>query len=426
MTTSNPVSEPGLSTGRRLKVAYVMSRFPKLTETFILLEMVALEALDIQIELYPLLREKSDVMHPEARLFVEKAYYAPFLSWPILLANLHFLRRRPWAYLGALSALLRGAWGSLRYFTGALGFFPKSVLFARQIAAAGVTHVHAHFASHPAAAAFVIHRLTGIPYSFTAHGSDIHRDVTMLAEKVAEADFVVPISEFNRQAILDACGGKYADKLVIIHCGVDTDFFRPEAPAGARPEADTPAILCVGTLYEVKGQKHLLAACRLLREQGIHAACHFVGNGPDRQALEQQARDSGLAGFVHFHGQQTREKVAEWLRRADVVVAPSVPSADSRREGIPVALMEAMASGVPVVASRLSGIPELVEDGVTGLLVAPGDALAIAAALARLLADPTLRQRLGAGGRAKIMRDFNLYRNATMLASRFCYQEGAT
>jgi colanic acid/amylovoran biosynthesis glycosyltransferase len=420
VTFSEEAFVPVVSDGGRLKVAYLMSRFPKLTETFILLEMVALEEMGVQIELYPLLREKTEVMHPEARPFVEKAHYIPFLSWLIVRANLHFLRRRPRAYLGALSALLQGAWGSFRFFSGALAIFAKSVFMARQMAADGVTHVHAHFASHPAAAALVIHRLTGIPYSFTAHGSDIHRDVTMLAEKVAEASFVVPISEFNRQVILDACQGQYGDKLIIIHCGVDTNFFRP---AASRPASGAPAIFCVGTLHEVKGQRHLLVACRLLREQGLRFCCHFVGDGPDRPALEQYARENGLTDVVQFHGQQTREKVAEWLGAADVVVAPSVPSKDGRREGIPVALMEAMACGAPVVASRLSGIPELVEDGVTGVLVPPADEPAIAAAIAGLLQDPARRQRLGAAARDKIVREFNLYRNAATLAAHFQREE---
>jgi len=407
------------------RVAYIMSRFPKLTETFILLEMLALVEQGVAVEVYPLQRHKTELMHPEARQFVERAHFIPFISWPVIRANLSYLRRKPQAYLSTLLDLLKGNFGSRRYFTGALALFPKSVFFAGHMEAAGISHVHAHFASHPAAAAYVIHRLTGIPFSFTAHGSDIHRDRTMLAEKVAEADFVVPISDFNRTVILDACNGQFADKMVVIHCGVDTRHFQPQDEGSNGQAPDNGArvrpltLCCIGTLHEVKGQRFLIEACRLLKEREVDFRCHFIGDGPDKEALEKQSSEAGLANAVHFHGQQTRAEVARILRQADVVVAPSVPSSDGRREGIPVALMEAMATGLPVVASRLSGIPELVEDGVSGLLTAPGDAPALADTLERLWMEPVLRQRLGRAARERILQEFDLHHNAELLARRF-------
>lgn len=409
-----------------LRVAYMMSRFPKLTETFILYEMIAMLEQGVTVELFPLLRERTSVMHPEAERFMEQAHFVPFISGPILSANLDFLRRKPGTYLATLRDLLKGNFGSFRYFTGALGIFPKSVYFASQMERLAIDHVHAHFASHPAAAAYVIHRLTGIPYSFTAHGSDIHRDRTMLAEKVAEASFVVPISEFNKEVIVDACDGRYAEKMTIIHCGVDTEHFRPQndGPAAARRAAQNGSsaqpltICCVGTLHEVKGQHFLIEACRLLKDRSVAFRCHFIGDGPDRAELEAQSERAGISDWVTFHGQQTRGEVAAILSGADVVAAPSVPSSDGRREGIPVALMEAMSTGLPVVASRLSGIPELVEDGVSGLLTPPGDAVALADALEKLWRDPLLRERLGTAARQKILNEFNLHRNARRLAER--------
>lgn len=414
---------------QRVTVAYIMSRFPKLTETFILFEMLAVMEQGIAVEVYPLMRHKTDVMHPEAAAFVQQAHFVPFLSAAILRANLRYLWRKPRAYLAALRDLLKGTLGSKRYFAGALAFFPKSVYFAQHMEAAGVTHVHAHFASHPAAAAFVIRRLTGIPFSFTAHGSDIHRDRTMLAEKVAEASFVVPISDFNKRVIVDACDGRFGEKMTVIHCGVDTRRFSPHGVEGNGSQpAPVPAkrplhLCCVGTLHEVKGQHVLIEACRNLREKGVDWRCHFVGDGPDREALEQQSLEAGVSEWITFHGRQMRDEVSKLLREADVVVAPSVPSSDGRREGIPVALMEAMATGVPVVASRLSGIPELVEDGVSGLLTPPGDAPALAGALEQLWLDPGLRLRLGKAARDVIVEEFNLHTNAARLAARFTAKE---
>jgi len=175
-------------------------------------------------------------------------------------------------------------------------------------------------------------------------------------------------------------------------------------------------ILCVGTLHEVKGQSFLIEACRLLQESGINFVCHFVGEGPDKTALTEFVNQAGLSAKVYFHGRQKQERVAQLLQDADVLVAPSVPTRDGRREGIPVVLMEAMSSGVPVVASNISGIPELVVDGRTGLLAPPGEAVALADALKRYYHDPALRKRLGLSGREKVIGEFDLYRNAATLA----------
>jgi glycosyltransferase involved in cell wall biosynthesis len=400
----------------RLKVAYVMSRFPKLSETFVLGEILAVEEQGVEVELFPLLRERAEVIHPEAAALCRRARFQPFLSLPILRSQLHYLHRAPRRYFGALWALLRGTWGSANYFIGALGIFPKVVHDARLMEADGIAHVHCHFSNHPAAAGFVINRLTGIPYSFTAHGFDLHVDRHMLCEKVGGAAFVVAVSDYNRRLILEECGERAGARVAVVHCGVDTDFFRP----GKAADPERPfSILCVGTLHEVKGQGYLVEACRLLAESGANVACTLVGDGPDRAALVEQIAASGLEGRVTITGRRTRAEVAELLGRAHVLVSPSVPTAEGKREGIPVVLMEAMASGVPVVASGISGIPELVEDGKTGLLVPPRDPLALAEALRLLHDDPALCERLARAGRETVEREFDVRTNAGELVRRF-------
>lgn len=406
--------------GPRARVAYMMSRFPKITETFVLYEIVAVQAQGVPVEVYPLQRERTTAMHPEAAPLVERAHFLPMFTPRFLRAHAYYLRRRPRAYLGALWDSLRATWGSARYFGGILAFFPKTVEFARMMERDGITHIHAHFASHPAAAAFIIHRLTGIPYSFTAHGSDLHRDQHMLREKIAESAFTATISEYNVRVIAQTCGEDTAKQVTVLRCGVDTSVFAPRPRAGANGGHDQPLmILNIGTLHEVKGQTYLIEACRLLKERGLSFTCHFVGDGPDQAALEAQAAAAQLGERVVFHGRRERQAVVDLLQQAAILVAPSVPSSDNRREGIPVVLMEAMASGVTVVASDLSGIPELVIDGESGLLTPPGDAQAIADALERLARDPALRQRLADGGREKVLREFDLTTNAAALSARF-------
>jgi len=398
-------------------VGYVMSRFPKLSETFILTEILALERRGVRVEVFPLLRERAAVMHPEAEPIVERAHYVPFLSGAVLASQLYWLRRSPRAYAGALRDVALGTWGSANFFVGAIGIFAKVAHAARLMQREDVVHVHCHFANHPAVAGLIVHRLTGLPYSFTAHGSDLHVERRMLDAKVAEAAFVATISEDNRRLIVAECEGRFADKVHVVRAGIDTSFFAPRR--NGTPLDGALRVLCVGTLHEVKGQAHLVEACRLLAAEGVDVRCGLVGEGEDRPKLKDAVARAGLQGSVEFLGARTRPQVAAELARADVLVTPSVPTKQGKREGIPVVLMEAMSSGLAVVASDLSGIPELVRDGESGLLVAPGDARALAGALRALAEDPALRRRLGAAARGRVLREFDVDRSAGQLARRF-------
>lgn len=403
-----------------LRVAYVMSRFPKLTETFVLFEMLAVERSGVEIELFPLLRERTTTMHAEAAPLVERARFLPFLSWSILKSQLWFLRYRPRRYLGTIAAIVRGTWSSPNFLVGGLGILPKVAHAARLMRATGVDHVHCHFANHPAMAGYIIHRLVGLPFSFTAHGSDLHVDRHMLCEKVSAARFVVAISEDNRRVIEAACPAA-AGRVQVIHCGVDTSVFRPAAPEGGDGDGATGTagqpleILAIGTLHEVKGQSVLVDAVRALHARGVAVRARLVGEGADRTMLEDRIAAAGLDGRVQLLGTRTRKEIVELLGSTDVLVAPSVPTKAGKREGIPVVLMEAMASGVPVVASRLSGIPEIVHDGDNGRLFPAGDPAALADVLAELAQEPAVRQRLGRAARATVLREFDVDANAARL-----------
>ena len=335
------------------------------------------------------------------------------------MSNLRGMFNKPGKYFGTLFNSLRATWGSRRFFIGVLAFFPKSVYLAELMTQHGINHIHAHFASFPAASAYMINQMSGIPYSFTAHGSDLHRDQHMLCEKVAAAKFVVAISQYNRQVIVDHCGESVADRLLIVHCGVDTSVFAPGDTAQNEDETERLKIVCTGTLHEVKGQKYLLQACAQLKQRGVDFQLEFVGDGPDEEMLCEMVTELGLADNVIFHGRVQRTEVIRILQGADIVALPSVPTQDGRREGIPVALMEAMSFGAPVVASELSGIPELVEKDVSGLLVPPKDVDGIARELERLANDPELRAKLGTAGRQRILDQFDLEKNAIQLTELF-------
>lgn len=393
----------------RPRIAYMMSRFPKITETFILYEMLAAENAAANVEVFPLRREPTQTMHPEAVAYVKRAHFLPLMSCEILRDNLMLLARRPGLWLRTLFTVVRANLGSRRFLNGAVAAFPLCATFARRMQESQIDHIHAHFASHPAAAAWIIHQFSGIPYSFVAHGSDLHRDRHMLREKVRDAAFVVAISEYNRQIILDDTGHLCAAKVRVIHCGVNPVEFRSEN----RPEPSASAakclhVICIGTLHEVKGQRYLIEATQRAIAKGFQIVLHLVGDGPDEQKLREQVTAAGLTNCVVFEGRRNRHEIIRLLQTADILVAPSVPTADGRREGIPVVLMEAMASEVPVIASRLSGIPELVEHNVNGLLTEPRDAAGIADAIELLGRDSALRSRLGAAGRNTVQNHFNM------------------
>ncbi len=408
------------------RVAYVMSRFPKLTETFVLYEMLALEAEGADVEIFPLLRHRSRTRHPEADHLVSKARFRPFISPSILRANWFFLRRHTRAYLALWRDVVFGTWGSANFLLGGIGILPKVVLFAREMERLEVDHVHAHFANHPALAAWAIHRLTAIPYSFTAHGSDLHVERRMLRSKVQSAQFVATVSEYNRNLIVEECGEDVREKVAVIHCGVDVEAFVPSAVRDEKEGANLPLrLVCVASLEEVKGHRFLIQACRLLIERGVDLQCELVGAGPHRKRLARAITEAGLEGKVLLMGSLPRPEVLRALDRAHVAVLASHPTASGKREGIPVALMEAMAMRLPVVASALSGIPELVEHEESGLLVPPGDPSALADALARLAGNPDMRERMGKAGRDRVLREFNLRSTAGEILKHIERQGGS-
>jgi len=387
------------------RIAYIVSAFPALPETFVLYDMIQMEKLGIAVELYPLRRLHSKVKHPEADGWTQRAHYRPFFSWSVLVAQLRFMRRDLAGYFKLWAEVLKATWGSADFFFGAIAIFPKVVLFALEMMEQRVAHIHAHFANHPATAAFIIHRLTGIPFSFSARGTDVQVDHHMLKEKIEAAEFVIAVSSDNKEIMVDESGSGSRDKIRVIHGGVDIDRLTP------RCKSSTFApfrILCVARFEEVKGHTYLVEACKLLRQRGTAFECHLIGDGPLVSRIEKQIRRAGLQDTIRLVGGRPHPEVIEELRQADVVVLATAPTTNGKHEGIPNALKEAMACGLPVVASFVGGIPELVEDGRTGILVPPRDAAALANALQRLNDDRVLCCRLGCAAREKVAREFNL------------------
>jgi glycosyltransferase involved in cell wall biosynthesis len=392
-----------------------MSWFPAITETFILDEIRELRARGAEIEALPLFGSRGGDVHAAWRELEAITHRHRAVSWELGAAQLHWLRRRPRALLRAWAEALAQNAGSRKLLVRTPLVLLKGALLARRIEAMGIRHVHAHWATHPALAAWLVHRLTGIGYSFTAHAHDLYVDRAMLREKVAGARFVVTISEFNRRLLEDACGAAAADKLHVVRCGVDPDAFAP-AP---RRDPEVPTFACVASLREYKGHAVLLDAIHLLRARRRDLRVILAGDGELRRAIAARVEREGLADVVELLGAVPHQEIAAILASATALVLPSVTARDGQTEGIPVALMEAMAAGVPVVSSRLSGIPELVRDGESGLLVPERDPVALAEAMERLASDGALRERLADAGRRAVQERFDRRRNLAALEALF-------
>jgi len=322
-----------------------------------------------------------------------------------------------WAALGAAREELPGLSGTMdELLDVAVVDAVQAVEVAVQLRRRGITHVHAHFGSVATTVARLAARLADVPYTFTAHAKDIfHEDVDAadLATKLSDASAVVTVSDFNL-AHLHETFGEAAGSVVRLYNGLDLERF-PYADPAVRP----PVIAAVGRLVEKKGFDDLLEAVALVVAGGREVRLELVGTGPCEADLREQVERLGLAGVVTMHGALPQRRVRQVVQSAAVFAAPCVVAADGNRDGLPTVLLEAMALGTPSVATPVTGIPEVIRDGETGLLVPERDPAALAAALTALLDDTGLRVRLARQARDLVERDFDVHRQAAALRDLF-------
>lgn len=391
------------------KLAYLTGEYPRASDTFIQREVAALRTLGHEVLTCSIRTTGPEhLVGPEqreehARTF--KVIAAARNPLRLLRAHLRWMRQ-PGRYAGALKLAWKTAPKGLRGRLYNLLYFAEAAVLADRLADEKVTHLHNHIAKASCTVAMLASELSGIPYSFTIHGPDIFFEPRhwRIDEKAARARFVACISEFCRSQLMCFADAAHWDRFHIVHCGIDPDRYAPPAEAGKR-------LLFVGRLAGVKGVPILLDAVKALKARHPELTLTLIGDGPDRAALEAQA--APLGETVAFLGYRSQSEVAEALRNSDLFVLPSFA------EGVPVVLMEAMASSLPVVTTRIAGVPELVTQWETGLLVPPGDAVALTEALDRLLSDPSQRHAMGAAGRATVETEFNIHREAAHLSQLF-------
>ena len=392
-----------------------MSRFPKIQETFILRELDEMTARGWSLEVFPLIHEKPARVHPGARPWIDSIEQIPFYSSKTLNAVLMQLVRQPGRLISTWFQALIGNWPNFKFMSRALILFPKAVYIAAQAEAQDIHHFHVHFATHPALAAWIIHRLNRTSYSITVHAHDIFVSQAMLHKKLRHAALVVAISDFNRDYLIQRYGAELGDRIEVIRSGIDPERY---ALSERMPESRPFSLFMTGSLEPYKGHQVLIECCQLLKTAGLDFNCSLAGEGHLRQKLETRIQEAGLANCVHLLGNLTEPEIAAQLQKADCYIQSSVITPQGKMEGIPVSLMEALACTLPVVASDISGISELVIDGKTGRLVPAGDPEALAAAVLQVHSDPERHSEMGRAGRAHVLENYNLIQNVGQLSRR--------
>jgi colanic acid/amylovoran biosynthesis glycosyltransferase len=302
------------------------------------------------------------------------------------------------------------------YLLKSLLLVPRAVDLANRLAAAQITHLHVHWATYPATVAYVVHLISGVSFSISAHAYDIYMVPRMLPAKLRAARFTVTCAKTNAAFLKQLAGVEASKKIIVNYHGVDVSRFVPVAEP--KPASDRVRIVSCGQLERYKGMHILIDACAELRQRGTPLECWIVGEGPKKPELQRQIDRLGLSSAVHLTGARPHAEVAELFRNADVfALASELGGKSGRRDVIANVIVEAMAAGLPVVASRIPGAEELIDDGVTGYLVRPNRADQLAAAIQRLADHPDQRQQLAHAARRRILQDFDNSKNVRLLAN---------
>ncbi len=414
---STPSSKGDLKEGVHMGIArnvvYMASEYPGISHTFIFREIRALRQQGFRVMTASIRRPANlEKMTPEETADADKTLYikASPLS-KVLASHRALLFAKPKAYFHMLGQTFRFSRMGPRNVFKALAYFAEAGVLIEWMQVHRMTHVHVHFANPAATVAMIAAVYGSVSYSLSVHGPDVfyNVDTMLLAEKVKRARAVRCISYYCRSQLMRLVPHSLWSRFHIVRCGIDPERFAPRP----NPKNEVAEILCLGRLVAAKGQHILLESCGVLSKRGVPFHLTFVGGGDDGESLESLSVQLGIMKSVLFTGAVGQDEVHQYYDRADLFVLPSFA------EGVPVVLMEAMAKEVVSVSTRITGIPELIEDGVDGILVAPSDVEGLADRLQQLIEDPDLRQKLGKKGRQKVLQTYDLERNCGQMANFF-------
>ena len=394
-------------------IGYLCSEYPAISHTFIYREIESLRETGMKVYTASI-HKPTNLTVMTSKEQQEAEHTLMVLSQrlsSILGAHLHCIQKSPAGYLrmaaGAIKLLTKGPKSPVK----ALAYFAEAGILLQWLHRLGITHIHEHFANPTAIVAILMKTYGGISFSLSVHGPDIfyYIDSAMLEEKIKEAAFVRCISYYCLSQIMRISDPSDWHKLHIVRCGVNPDLYTIRTD----PSNVIPNILCVGRLVPAKGQHILLEACSILKKEGVLFQLTLVGDGPDKIALEQFAISSNLSNSIVFTGALGQDSVRNYYDKADLFVLASFA------EGVPVVLMEAMAKEIPVISTRITGIPELIDHEHDGLLATPGDVEDLAKQIRIMLDNQELRHKFGQAGRKKVISLYNQQINNQNMVNLF-------
>lgn len=394
------------------KIGYLLKTYPRLSETFILNEILELERQGVSLEIFSLRQPPRDgKFHPDVEKVKAKVTYIPSLLpefswgklWSLLGANLRLLKRNPQYYVNAFKFYFS------RPERRRINEFLQAGSLAFQLKERGITHLHAHFANVPTSIAEIVESFGFIKYSFTAHAKDIYlSEKEVLDRKIKKAKFVLTCTKYNTEYLQELSTSD--TPIYLSYHGLNLDRFQPNLNIIGQDE-ESPLILSVGRLCEKKGFPYLFEACQILKQKGHNFRCQIVGYGPMKEELQQLIETLEIDDRVSLLGQMAQDEVVKLYAKADIFALPCKITEDGDRDGIPNVLIEAMAMEVPVVSTDISGISELIEHKINGILIPEKDAKALAEELEQLLTQPQLVRELKKACRSKVLQQFSLDKN---------------
>jgi colanic acid/amylovoran biosynthesis glycosyltransferase len=395
-----------------MKLAYLTSQYPATSHTFISREVAAVRALGTELDTFSVRPPAAaELQHPA--LAAEAASTFTLLSQPLMrFASSHVraFATKPGRYFRTLFLATRHRPPGLKAFALAFAHFAEAIVLADELKRRGLTRLHNHFANSGATVGYLATSFLRMPWSFTMHGiseTDYPAGL-MLGRKIEAAEFVACVSWFGRAQAMRLVSPDHWDKLHVVRCGLPLRTLPAATGSGGGTR-----FVCVGRLSPEKGHAGLLEAFSRLGCDRSDLQLVLVGDGPDLDRLKRRADALSIAGQVTFAGRCGEKDALAWIARSDILVLPSF------MEGLPIVLLEAMAIGTPVIATRVAGIPELVDDGRNGLLFTPSDWDALAECMRRLADDPALRTKLARQGRKAVESEFDIDRSAAAMRDLF-------
>lgn len=389
-----------------MKIAYIVSLFPCLSETFILREIEELSNLGYDITIFSLKSaRKKKLRHEAARKYRHVTHYPHILSF--FIAILH-----PLKFIKLATKIFKYNKSNFLYLLKSFYIIPIAMQYAEIMKQKDIKHLHAHWATIPTSAAWIVNEITEIPYSFTAHAWDIWKNNEMLLVKIKDAKFTATISGFNKKLLSQDLSRRTTNKINIVHCGIDVDKFNYSQPQPYKKLK----IISVGRFVEKKGFIYLVKACRQLLDRGFEFECSIVGKGPLWKEIAELITTLNMENHVNLPGAMAQEILQEEFKNSDLFVLPAVKAGNGDLDGIPVVLMEAMALGIPVISTKVSGIPELIDNGKSGLLVDEKNVSQLADTIEQFSSFSNFNIKFAVAGRRKIEQEFNIKKSAYQMS----------